>query len=197
MNNILHYDNHDLYMRNEIVADNHSFYICECRNCDVEILFKVSNQKYSVVYTSFPHMMFKSFQCGKKLKLSDFKNIFIKKNYNREITEFKAGLYSGYPFCCVLYLTFISNYIPNGSLYKNLIHFTRRNLDLPESGSTHISCPICNFLGRKNIGKFDPKGVNCTKVSLAKSVFSAVEWRLLGKHRKEKRNKIAIFDRGK
>jgi len=188
------YDNHDLYVRNEISAQNDKvFLICECRNCDVEIL--VSGQ--SVVYTSFPHFIFKSFKCGSKLKLSEIISLFIKENYDREITEFKAGLYSGYPLCCVSYLTFISNYIPNGSLYKNFIYFTRRNLDLPRSGSTHISCPICNLLGRKNIGKFDPKGVNCTKVSMVKAIFSAIEWRLLNKEQKEIRNKKAISDREK
>lgn len=194
MNNTFFYDNHEIYLRNKIIANHKTFYIYECGNCDVELVF---NSKSQSVYTSFPHMMFKSFPCGKKLKLTDFKNVFIKDNYDREITEFKAGLYSGYPLCCVLYISCVINLIPNWSLYKNLVYFTRRNLDLPESGSTHISCPICNFLGRKNIGKFDLKGVNCTKVNLSEAVFSAIEWRLISKHEKERRNKKAISDREK
>lgn len=190
------FEQHDLVQKYRIkIPFGRIFHVYECKNCNVEIVFIFFNGGMSYVYTSFPHFMWKSFPCGKKIEASEISDKLSSATLKRILREFKAGLYSGYPLCCIVYFTFISNMIPNRTLYKELIYFTRRNLDMSGSGSTHINCPMCNFFGSKNIGKYDPPGTNCLNVSLHKAIISAFKWRLMKKELKEAYNKEILTQR--
>jgi len=182
------FEGHNFHLRYKLLDENSKIiHVYECKNCNALKAFYFYGGNQFSSYISFPEILFKEIKCGEKFnKLNIAKTIFNKFD-KRMYINFKAGLFSGFPLCCVIYFSLIRSIPYDPGFYGQIKHIIRRK-KFRDFDLSHVMCPICAIRNHNVEGKADIIKGECINTSLIGAIKSAINWRLLSDKDKKYHN---------
>jgi len=188
-------DGHDLYYRYKLVDDCEKIIqVYECKKCNALLAINFYRGKQFSSYISFPHILFKKYNCGTKVGAVELLKKVSKRFDKRMYTNFKAGLFSGFPLCCVLYFCLLRSIPADPGFYAQIKHIIRKTT-YQKYELSGVRCPICEIRNYSVNGKRDSYSGECINASLFNAVKSGMLWRITGEKKKIDYNEWALNQR--